>query len=314
MEEKPMKNTGYNEKLKEIFNKYENNDEIRRDAIEFAYRDTLKTVKEKWRRVCIGNLKTPYRVSNKGNLTMDVRDSRGRITPSTHTVNDRGYKYITLHYFVNVEEDPTKAPRYVRVAKYVGVHRLVATYFCKLPARHSDKDKMDAKSIVPNHKDGIPWHNAAFNLEWVTPKENSEHAWENGFNNGYRGENSHLAKVNEDTAKKIIDLIMKRYTNKEILERVGSPATLKMIQHIRSKECWKHLTKDLEFPKLLDVKPFSITDDTIHNICKDLENNKKKGIHESDPTIAMRHGVKREIVRDIRLRKKRTSISKNYDF
>lgn len=297
MEGKTMKNKGYSKKVQELREKYKDRpDDELKDAIEMLYRDTLKSVKERWARIKIGDMWTPYRVSNTGKITEDTKYD-DKVPLDLHATEKSRYVYLSMSNGI-----------------YIGVHRLVGMYFCKIPARHR-KDGLTFKTLVINHKDGVKTHNASFNLEWVTHKENSDHAWISGLNDGYKGENSHMAKISESTARQIIKLIMDRKTNSQIQNIIGcEKVTLKTIQHIRAKECWKHLTKDLEFPKLLDVKPFSITDDTVHNICKDLENNKKKGMHESDSTIAMRYGVHREIVRDIRLRKKRTSISKNYDF
>jgi HNH endonuclease/NUMOD1 domain len=54
------------------------------------------------------------------------------------------------------------------------VHRLICLAFFG----PSDGIKTDV-----NHKDGVKTNNRADNLEWVTPKENSVHAWETGLIN-----------------------------------------------------------------------------------------------------------------------------------
>jgi len=57
------------------------------------------------------------------------------------------------------------------VQKSAHVHRLVAAAFC---------ENTDAK-IQVNHKDGDKLNNHADNLEWVTPSENRQHAWDIGL-------------------------------------------------------------------------------------------------------------------------------------
>lgn len=59
----------------------------------------------------------------------------------------------------------------------VRVHRLVAEEFIPNP---------DNKPCI-NHIDGNKHNNEVSNLEWVTKKENSMHAWKNGLSKPSRG-------------------------------------------------------------------------------------------------------------------------------
>lgn len=94
---------------------------------------------------------------------------------------------------------------YVRTAnKNFQLHRLVATAF--LPNPH--------KKPCVNHKDGNKANNNLNNLEWVTFKENSQHAIKNGF--------VKLLKKNEGGRLK--------YSNEiclDVLERIRSGMTYK---------------------------------------------------------------------------------------
>lgn len=75
--------------------------------------------------------------------------------------------------------------------KYPLVHRLVAKTFIPNP---------ENKPQV-NHKNGIKDYNYAINLEWVTHKENAEHA---SLNNMYpSGENNSMSKLNPEIVKSI---------------------------------------------------------------------------------------------------------------
>lgn len=77
------------------------------------------------------------------------------------------------------------------------VHRLVACAFIDNP--HS-------KSEV-NHKDGVKSNNHADNLEWVTPKENMQHAFSTGLAKATKGSDNTQSKLSPTD----IDLILKLY-------------------------------------------------------------------------------------------------------
>lgn len=70
-------------------------------------------------------------------------------------------------------------PTQQNTTKHPKVHRLVAEAFCAKPA--------DSLATVVNHIDGNKLNNNAENLEWVTLRQNIEHATANGlFRSGER--------------------------------------------------------------------------------------------------------------------------------
>lgn len=89
-----------------------------------------------------------YKISDSGNVFSE-RSKRNLKAQ----VNRYGYYVIELH------------------SRLWTVHRLVALAFIPNP---------DKKPMV-NHKNGIKTDNRVNNLEWVTPKENANHAKEKGL-------------------------------------------------------------------------------------------------------------------------------------
>lgn len=87
-----------------------------------------------------------------------------------------GYRRVTLHQDGKV--------------KRVTIHRLVAMHFVSNP---------EGKPMV-NHLDGNKLNNHYLNLEWVTCKENTHHAFEEGLRNldfQYRGPASNRSLTDE---------------------------------------------------------------------------------------------------------------------
>lgn len=125
-----------------------------------------------------------YQVSNYGNVrSLDrfdgVHDRKGQLI--TPILKYNGYLQVGL--------------RKHSQRKYISVHRLVALHFLENPENKEQVNHIDCNKLN-NHVD---------NLEWVTPKENQQHAKRNGLRDhmrkgpdhpyyGMRGERSKSAK------------------------------------------------------------------------------------------------------------------------
>ncbi len=108
-----------------------------------------------------------YEVSNQGY----VRSKKTGLILKTQVTN--GYHCVYL--------------RNLGKKQKLKIHRLVALHFIQ---------QLNDKTHV-NHVDGNKENNTQYNLEWVTPKENSKHARINGLQ-GYR------TRVSKETKNKAI--------------------------------------------------------------------------------------------------------------
>jgi hypothetical protein len=129
-------------------------------------------IKEVWKDIDFTN--GEYQVSNLGRIKSMKRtliDFNGRNHPIEERIlipfnNTKGYLEVTIH------------------KKNYKVHRLVAFAFVENP---------NSKPCV-NHKDCNKKNNSIHNLEWVTSKENTQHAIENNMITRIKGGNHYKAK------------------------------------------------------------------------------------------------------------------------
>lgn len=114
-----------------------------------------------WRRIKYRSIQLPYEVSESGHVRRIAgKDCIGRNRKSNsispHDLG-KGYEQVILQ---------SDRKRYSPL-----VHSLVAFAFLADPPGEYGPSK-----IIINHKDGNKKNNHFSNLEWVTPKQNSEHA------------------------------------------------------------------------------------------------------------------------------------------
>ncbi len=123
------------------------------------------------------------------------------------------------------------------------VHRYVAITFIPNP-------KNDP---VVNHKNGIKYDNCVDNLEWVTLKENSQHAVKTGLVIRKFGENNSYSKLKENEVLEII----KRFQSNELVQDLAKEfkVNINTIYCILQGKTWKHLNnQNLSQAKNLKTK------------------------------------------------------------
>ena len=166
-----------------------------------------------------------YEVSSIGR----VRWVKPRVTEGDTSSN--ALKRLTLRY----RNRKTKQyPNYTAglskngKMRHVSVARMVAFAFLGPPPRGHQV----------NHKDGNPLNNVCTNLEWVTPKENAQHAVRMGL---YRiGERHPDAKLTEDQVREARkEYLAGGVTKLALAKRCGVDS--KTMGSLLSYKTWKHV-------------------------------------------------------------------------
>ena len=148
-----------------------------------------------------------YQVSDLGN----VKNNKGKLLRFSR--DKKGYSHVCL--FMNGKRT------------YFLVHRLVAIVFVPNP---------ENKSQV-NHKDGDKAFNFKINLEWVTPKENSRHAYDELQCRRLRGEEINTSKLTETD---VINIRLDSSTPAIELAKLYNVSE-QTIHSVLTKKTWKHI-------------------------------------------------------------------------
>ena len=209
-----------------------------------------------WKFIQIDGETTSYLISNCGDIANIKTDNI--MTPIE---SEYGYMRVTLHHKGK--------------AHTVRIHRLVALYFIPNP---------DNKPEV-NHKDGNKKRNWYGNLEWVTSKENKQHAIELGLYDEASftkvGMDRPNAVYTDEQVHQVCKLLEQGKQPKEVSEILNVPVTLP--SYIKYAGKWKHISSQYKIPKpgdlprekgkLLNSKVNS--HERIHEVCRLLESGKE---------------------------------------
>lgn len=150
-----------------------------------------------------------YSVSDTGLVRNDIT---WNILQFGHDV--KGYAQVALHKN--------------GIRKTLRVATLVAIAFLGNP-----------EGLQINHKNGIKDDNRVENLEWVTPTENMQHAYNIGLHIKPKGTRNSRVKLTEDEVKEIQILVKTGLTQRQIASKfmISQKAIFNIIHH----KAWRHI-------------------------------------------------------------------------
>jgi uncharacterized HNH endonuclease L245 len=221
--------------------------------------------KEIFKPIFINNEKTKYFITNHGNVYRKYKTCYRKSKPE----KNHGYLRVTISH--NGKK------------KHKRIHRLVAEYFIDNPYGYD----------VVHHIDNDKTNNHYTNLKWVTNKENSMYAKNDGLI--LNCENHNMAKCTNEDIKFVCTLLESgMYTALEISTITN--INISIIYNICSGKHWTPISKyyNISNRKKRMVSNNKIDDRVVKKIKKDI----KKGF--SNSVIAEKFGIKKYIVNDIR--------------
>lgn len=170
----------------------------------------------RWEPIILNGSVTNYIVSDSG-LVMNT------ITKSILKYNGEHYRYVHISH---------------NSKKYnLSVHRLVAIAFIPNPENKPEV----------NHNDGDKTNNYYWNLEWVTRKENAEHAAINDLIKF--GSDKCDAKYTENQVHDVCKLLESGMKRKDVCNRLN--VSLAFIDGIIYDGCWHRVSSKYNIPKFI---------------------------------------------------------------
>lgn len=201
----------------------------------------------------------------------------------------------------------------------VQIHRLVA-YMFNFPKLADDGD---TKKVVPNHKDGVKWHNEPSNLEWVSSFDNAIHAENNNLNGRCHGEDNGYSELSDDQYREICRLLEAGFWPYQINTIMNLDIDITNIaQKIKSGKTGKIFSDEFDFSNIPknDYRKFS--EDQVRYIFKTLQDSPETSYN--DILINMGYDINnmphqqvkklRDTISTIKRRKSYTEIGKEYNF
>lgn len=130
------------------------------------------------------------------------------------------------------------------------------------------------KNLQVNHFDGNKSNNNVWNLEWVTPAQNIQHAFRRNLVPDRSGENSSVASITKFQAEMIGYLLSScKYTHKQIADIVN--CSVNIVHQISKGENWKDIYNQYNLSEYKNKKAeILFTDEQLHMIFKYFEDNK----------------------------------------
>ena len=191
------------------------------------------------------------------------------------------------------------------------VHRLVMMVFHPI---------QNYNELEVNHIYGKKLDNRDTQLEWVTTKENVQHAYRTGLNNNVAENHSKALFTNEQVIQ-ICEGLSKGKSFDMIIQELGPiphKDIIRAIRSIKDREAWTTISKNYIFPEYENKRDL-FTDDQVITICKMLES----GIGYRDILISLGYNLNTmsvielqnmcDIIGDIRNGNRYKDVSKNYD-
>lgn len=247
------------------------------------YKDKLLSFSEEWKQIKAYDILPIYKVSNHGN----IKESNGKkIYPY---INSKGYAAINLKTSAGIR-------------KNFLMHRIIALTFIEVPSEYIEAGYV-SETLTVNHINGIKYHNATFNLEWCTHKENVNHAHKSGLAWRLHGEHHANSKFPIINIHQACEYLTNGESNKYIKEKTG--VTDGTIYSLARGDTHKDISSQYKIKKRTKSLPTNIIDD----ICKDIAAG-KIGAY----SIAKKYNVSPDYVYSLRNHEYRSDITHLHDF